>query len=209
MKNNLNTIKKNLLLFLLVGIIIIVIGFGSNLISKVHAIENGNKDSFITDQSALDKEKITYETENKYVSISKFYNESTKVISGAPSANQVISISTSRELYLFSYLCFNEERFLGYNYELLANIEYGLEEYFIPIGYMSSSDAATPTAFTGSFNGNGFEISKLRYIILNDEMFNSGIYATKKLTTFSMFAYNSGTIENFGLIDVSIWFSNI
>lgn len=201
MKNNLNTIKKNLLLFLLVGIIIIVIGFSSNLISKVHAIENGSKDSFITDQSALDKDQITYETENKYVSISNFYNESTKVISGAPSADQVITISTSRELYLFSYLCFNEERFLGYDYELLANIEYGLEEYFIPIGYMATSDAATPTAFTGSFNGNGFEIYNLRYIILNDEMFNSGIYATKKLTTFSMFAYNNGTIENFGLIE--------
>ena len=199
MKNSsISTLKKNLILVLFIGIIVLIAGISFNFFDNVSALDNGSKDPFIPSQSEI--KEYDYYVDHNHINITEFYD----VIDGKVTINnlaatddQVISIHNASELYHFSYLCHNDSRFLTYNYELLSNIDYGLENYFIPVG--------NSTPFSGSFDGNGFEIHNLRYLPLNDSMFEeNGLFSTQSITYISMFAQNSGDISDFGLIDFEL-----
>jgi len=112
--------------------------------------------------------------------------------------NKIITISTAEELYQFSYKCYTNSSYLKYNYKLLCNIDYSsINNTFYPIGWLSSN---TTSAFTGTFDGNGYDISNLKMLIINST--NESFYDSQEY--FAMFAKNSGTIKNFGLIDNNI-----
>ena len=108
--------------------------------------------------------------------------------------NYTITISTAEELYKFSEFCYNDSKFLGYKYELLCNIDF--DDYknndFIPIG-------CNGTSFSGSFNGNGYEIRNLELINLT----SANVNAYSNMTYFAMFSEvsSSGIVTDFGLVD--------
>lgn len=133
--------------------------------------------------------KTSGESKNDiYISISSI-NSSTTI-----AENNIISISTAEELYKFSELCYNDSDFLGYKYELLCNIDF--DDYktndFIPIGCRG-------TSFTGSFNGNGYEIKNLELINLT----SGNVSTYNEMTYFAMFSSvaKEGSVTDFGLID--------
>lgn len=110
-------------------------------------------------------------------------------------SDKILTISTAEELYRFSYLCSLNDKFLSYNYKLLCNIDF--DDYkandFIPIGWKTNAP------FTGSFDGNGYEIKNLEMINITSANVNA--YANMKyFAMFSSIASNSN-VSNFGLID--------
>lgn len=110
-------------------------------------------------------------------------------------SDKILTISTAEELYRFSYLCSINDKFLSYNYKLLCNIDF--DDYkandFIPIGWKTNAP------FTGSFDGNGYEIKNLEMINITSANVNA--YANMKyFAMFSSIASNSN-VSNFGLID--------
>ena len=116
----------------------------------------------------------------------------------------MISISTPEELYAFSYLCYTNQAFLAYDYALLNNIDYtsyGVSHYFYPVGCLG-------TAFSGTFNGNGYDITELTLAPLTDSNTASGgqFASYSNITYFAMFGQvgTSGVIENLGLINTNI-----
>ncbi len=112
------------------------------------------------------------------------YITMTQAKTNAPTSGQKISISTFNELIDFSNLLNTEgkEAYLDYDYELIANIECDGSKDFNPIGYKQGKP------FTGSFNGNGYEITNLQFS--ND---------SKSMAYYSMFSVNEGEITNVGL----------
>lgn len=131
--------------------------------------------------------KTSGESKNDiYISISSI-NSSTTI-----AENNIITISTAEELYKFSELCYNDSKFLEYKYELLCNIDF--DDYktndFIPIG-------CNGTAFSGEFNGNGYEIKNLELINLT----SANVSTYSEMTYFAMFSSVTGSVTDFGLID--------
>lgn len=109
----------------------------------------------------------------------------------------VVAINSAEDLYAFSRLANSSSSFMGYDYEILANIDY--QSYYIrtsnafyPVGYNN-------TTFTGTFNGNGYEVKGLKLFEINST--NQGTYDTAAFKYYSMFSQNSGTISNLGLVE--------
>ena len=103
------------------------------------------------------------------ISIHDFYNVDSddmfsSIKSELPSVSDttIITIQNGRELHAFSQLCKVNTNFLGYHYELYSNIDFTeatrYKGSFYPIG-------TTTNNFTGSFNGNGYEITSLKLFI--------------------------------------------
>ena len=159
-----------------------------------------------------------------YYSISKFYSwdESTTPETWTVTANPTgfnssnytyIGIDNIRELVAFSRLCNPDlnpgsyTSFLGYRYILTNNIKStGASVYFIPVG----TDSDHP--FTGVFNGNGYDITNLSFLNIQysgeEDRFKTAFPLTQaKIEYYSMFAENSGTITNFGLINANMAFN--
>lgn len=159
-----------------------------------------------------------------YYSISNFYywDESTTpetwTVTASPtgfnsSTYTYIGIDNIRELVAFSRLCNPDlnpgsyTSFLGYRYILTNNIKStGASVYFIPVG----TDSDHP--FTGVFNGNGYDITNLSFLNIQysgeEDRFKTAFPLTQaKIEYYSMFAENSGTITNFGLINANMAFN--
>ena len=111
-------------------------------------------------------------------------------------SSMIITIATAEELWKFSASCNNNAAFLAYDYKLLCNIDYDdYTEDFIPIGWSSSNN----NTFTGSFDGQGYEIKNLELFVLNSQ--NYSLYASMEyLAMFSKIG-SGASIKNFGLID--------
>ncbi|MGM9972179.1 MAG: hypothetical protein ACI35W_07200 [Anaeroplasmataceae bacterium] len=105
-------------------------------------------------------------------------------------SSKIITIRTAEELYAFSVYANSYSQFLTYNYELMCNIDYDGVGDFIPIAWASGE-------FSGTFNGNGYEIKSLS--LLNIAGNNYDTYAN--MTYYAMFSVNSGTITNLGLVE--------
>ena len=109
-------------------------------------------------------------------------------------AEKTITISSADELYKFSQACNSKEKFLTYSYKLLCNIDYdetGIAD-FIPIGLT--------TPFSGTFDGDGWDISNLELVVITSN--NQESYSN--ISYYAMFAQNNGTIKNFGLVDPTV-----
>lgn len=144
------------------------------------------------------------EEETTYTQLSSIYNISgttvTEVSSSQTFALETLLIATAEELYAFSVLANNFNKYLTYDYKLSANIDYSeclASQRFTPIAW------AAGKTFSGTFDGDGFEIRNLNFVDLDS---SESPIAT--LDYFAMFSKNSGTIKNLGLVD-TIFFINL
>ena len=202
MKNKITTRKKIFILSLsLITIISAILIFVFVFSNKVEAIEI---------KKAYGKYESTQDIyEGKENTNTSTFISMTDAENSTSIENKTITIATPRELILFSNLCdpknksYNEN-FLRYNYKLLNNIDCSKNrDSFIPIGY--------DKAFSGTFDGNGFEIKYLNFINLvsNNDNVTKYLYSSDNETNthiqyFAMFSKNNGTIKNLGLISPRI-----
>ncbi len=135
----------------------------------------------------------THKSETKYVSISNVNENSMSSYEGANST-YVIALSTSDDLVTLSTKCYSNSEYLKCNYELINNITYSSNTQFIPLGWQQDK---TTVPFTGTFDGNGYDITNLNFIQINA----SNIETYKGNEYFAFVAENSGTIKNLGLVE--------
>ncbi len=145
------------------------------------------RDKYSSDQAYI--KSADFDENDDYISMTDAYDLSTVT-------DKIITISTVDELNKFSTKCNSTEAFLGYSYELISNINYREDEqaltYFEPIGWK------TDKPFSGTFNGNGYEIEELTMA------FNSKTGYDGVMKFYSMFSVNNGTITNLGLSHPSV-----
>ncbi len=173
--------------------------------------------------------------ESEYITYTEFRNNlgdtSTHILAINPQTwGKVIRIDTAEELYRFSidvsynlkYTIYETKLtstaigiLLRLHYKLGDDIDYTVmkSKQFNPIGYDFYIDGIHyQQTFKGIFDGNGFEITNLYFSGYNQltEILNAG---TEYETTvsysayYAMFAYNEGTIQNFGLINSTYEFN--
>lgn len=194
MKKKLSFVKPRRIYFL--GyIVILVICFlflnGDSLFQKFNFFNNSTQE-YVPMQyeigSHISKENNNYPFSNVY----SLSGSNVTEISNEDLSNKVLIISTAQDLYAFSQLCLKNDKFLGYSYKLMSNIDYSNQNPFIPIAWKSEQ------TFSGVFDGNGFEISNLSLpTILDDTTYIDMEY-------YAMFSRNSGIIQNLGLIDANL-----
>lgn len=139
-------------------------------------------------------EEINYTS--KYVNFSEVY------LNGhTPIQSEVYVIETAVDLYQFSMLSkgSNNALYLGLNYVLGNNINYNdaanRSLFFTPIGY--------DIPFTGTFDGQGFEISNLFFAQIMSESEYITVY-NEQLVYYSMFSKVgvNGIVRNLGIKNV-------
>ena len=150
-------------------------------------------DSYNGNQAYINN--VTNTTGNTYISISNVDTNANY------SDETIFTITTAKELYLFSNYCNNYPSFLTYKYVLLCNIDFNdyTENDFIPIAWKNNS------IFSGVFDGQGYEIRNLEMI----NIISGNVSNYSEMTYFSMFSNNSGTVKDFGLIDPIITIASI
>lgn len=154
--------------------------------------------------SGTEKEIISteYSSSSKYTPISEVAETNISNYQGTGDDKKVISLSTSDDLSLLSTKAYTNSEYLKCNYELLNNITYTSNTYFIPLGWQQNG---TTEAFSGSFNGNGYDITNLKFIIINAS--SKSTYSGNEY--FAFVAKNSGTIKNVGLVEPTIAISDL
>ena len=147
--------------------------------------KDNNDVTFIKHDEYYNSNQTPIITPNSPSSTSTDISMSSVVESGNYSSN-VITISNEEDLIKFSTLCNGSQgnKFSGYSYRLISNIDCTNE--FTPVGY--------PYEFTGTFNGDGYEIKNL---VMRKTSFDSSYTATY----YSMFTVigSTGTVTNLGL----------
>ncbi len=152
--------------------------------------------------------KDLYSAKNKHIVGTEYSTTSNEISISSITDNtsltgKTITISTASELYQFSYKCYTDSNYLTYNYKVLCNIDYSsINDYFYPIGWQKDSSTSV---FSGTFDGSGYDIKNLKMLVINSA--NSSNYTDQEY--FAMFAKNSGTIKNFGLVDNSITITSL
>ena len=123
-----------------------------------------------------------------------------------------IRFDTAQELHHFSV---DVSPFPGENYAqaaTLMQLDYILGNdinyidvtgnRFIPIGYHYEDEYGLKSStFSGTFDGRGFEITNLYLADYDELVLDFGEADVATTPYYSMFAFNSGTIKNFGLIN--------
>ena len=182
------------------------------IVSVFFKTENSEKTNFMAYTEYYDNEQspiTSYTAPSKsYVKMSTLYtydgNNTFTATNASVSTSSNITIETATDLVAFSRLCYQNNKYLTYKYNLIANIDCSNAPEFYPIGMKK-------TAFTGTFNGNGFDIKGLRYLsIKSTNVQEAQTYINGGLTYYSMFVLNKGTIQNVGLIDpeMSLFFNS-
>lgn len=121
-----------------------------------------------------------------------------------PSGTDVIRISSADDLYNFSVQCngTNKASFLARKYVLTSNIDFSKRTnpnstFFQPIGWS--------TAFTGEFDGQGFEISNLQLVDITQGLISANNNSNpfdgmKYFATFSQIG-SGGKLTNLGIVE--------
>ncbi len=143
-----------------------------------------------------------YSPSTKYTPISQVVEANLSTYQGSGDDKKVISISTSDDLSLLSSKCYRNSEYLKCNYELLNNITYTSSSYFIPLGWQQEGKTEN---FSGSFNGNGYDITNLKFQIINAS--SKSTYSGNEY--FAFVAKNSGIIENVGFVEPTIAISDL
>ncbi len=141
---------------------------------------------YSSDQTVIDG---TGAPAQQYIKMSEFYTISNNTVSPTTTTpgTKYITIETKADLYAFSKLCNSTSRFTGYNYKLLKDIDWYLDDAtvfnFDPVN-----------SFSGTFDGNGYTIKNLSM---------ATIASGTRTTDYAMFVTltASGTIKNLGLIN--------
>lgn len=103
-----------------------------------------------------------------------------------------------------------KQELLSQNYALGQDIDYSERKSarFVPIGYSVENKLLE---FTGEFDGRGFEITNLYFVVFNEYYFiDETMQAKVPSNYFSMFSHvgSTGSIQNLGLIDPIIDLEN-
>ncbi|MFO7969567.1 MAG: hypothetical protein R6U15_05640, partial [Candidatus Izemoplasmatales bacterium] len=147
-------------------------------------------------------------------------------INNALSGIQFIRFDTAEELYQFSVdvsfdnvyesgdpeMASKVSYLLSLDYVLGQDIDYSVmkSRAFIPIGYSFADTGSNnyENIFTGSFDGQGFEIRNLYLAGHDDIMFEedqgSETIYTPLASYYAMFTYNQGTVKNLGLVNPNL-----
>ncbi len=181
--NKILTISMSLVLFMTVILTIVAINYKSSD-SNVDSF-NATTESYNSNQAYITTTNVT--TSSNLISMTEAYASPSTSYS-----DYTITIANDDELYLFSTACNEYSAFLGYKYKLLSNITYSISSQFIPIGWDG-------TPFSGVFDGCGFEISNFKMLDITAQIGNASTYSA--MTYYAMFADNTGTIQNLGLIE--------
>ncbi len=144
--------------------------------------------------------------------------------------DKIIRFDTANELYRFSIdVSYNIKysqyetkltnsaiaKLLSLDYALGRDIDYSVmkSKQFNPIGYDFFIESTHyEQAFTGTFDGNGFEITNLYFSgfdLLTESLYEGTEFEVEisYVEYYAMFAYNEGTIQNFGLINPTYEFN--
>ncbi len=208
MKNNKRKTLRNLIATFSIGAFALISALMVSLFVKDGSKETTNFMAY-TDYYDNELSPInTYTVPTKsYVKMSTLYtydgNNTFTATNASVNTSSYITIETATDLVAFSRLCYLNTNYLKYNYNLIANIDCSSAPEFYPIGMKK-------TAFTGTFNGNGFDITGLRYLSLkNTNQAEAQAYVDGGLSYYSMFVLNKGYVKNLGLIDpeMSLFFT--
>ena len=164
-----------------------------------------NASTWNSSQSPLDDNDELLST--KYVDINTlFIGDGSDVTINALSSEdvnaftngtKVIMLNNGLDVYYFSLLCDNDDRFLSFHYCLGSDIDYEdaskINRMFRPVGYLDSKP------FTGVFDGRGYTISNIFFFIIDDE----NIIDTS-MQYISFVSINEGTIKNLGIINPNL-----
>ncbi|MFW5888949.1 MAG: hypothetical protein ACOCUD_01075, partial [Bacillota bacterium] len=227
-----NIIKRSLIILL---ITLFTFGFFAYFVeSKDDLLENdsSNYQNMSFDGTYdWEKEPTQFTSNDDYISYNNLHDifiNSTNVseINNALSSVQFIRFDSAEELYQFSIdvsfqnvydssdpeISNKVNYLLSLDYVLGQDIDYSVmkSRAFIPIGY-SFADTGNnnyENKFTGSFDGQGFEIRNLYLAGYDDIMFEedqgSEIIYTPLASYYAMFTYNIGTIKNLGLVNPNL-----
>lgn len=196
-KENKKLIRRIVLLggiisFVISGIVLLIVGLNKNTYADdfmAHVESYNSTQTVITPQA---------HSSNDYISMTEA-NEMTDANDLSSLQEKIITIKTPEEFKMFSDKCELNTSFLGYYYELLCDIDFDGHSIgsIVPIGYS--------TAFSGSFNGNGYEIKNIPLIGLSTNNNTDYLYgASKGIQYFALFSKNSGNISNLGLLNPQI-----
>lgn len=160
-----------------------------------------------------------------YLGISSFYDYDTNgvidpetiITNQETAAKTKIVLNSGLDLYAFSMICNNEEygkKYLTYHYVLGDNIDYTdaakFGNYFVPIGRFNPEDRNDQSKFfSGTFDGQGFEIKNLLFQSINSvEDYNNNYKGLNYLSMFSVVG-STGIVCNFGVVDTVILQGNV
>ena len=190
-KDKTNRIKLNRFLticmsvVLLSAIILTIVAITYNkVVSDVDF--NVTKDSYNSNQAQITEPKTSISTDT--ISMTDAYANKGSI------GNKTITIANETELNQFSLACNSDTDYLSKNYKLISNIKCSDESsnQFVPVGYKG-------TSFSGTFDGNGYEISNLRMVSITSQIGNESEYASMQY--YAMFSVNTGEIKNLGLVE--------
>jgi hypothetical protein len=178
-----------------------------------------------------EKTPQTFTSSDDYLSYSGLHNIFITSLNATEINNDLVGIQfirfdTADELYQFSidvsfYNVYDSadaemankvNYLLSLDYVLGRDIDYSVmkSKAFLPIGYDFSdiSSNSYSNIFTGTFDGQGFEIQNL-YLggysdFVYEELLGEEVIKTPIASYYAMFTYNEGTIKNFGLINPNI-----
>ncbi len=173
--------------------------------------------------------------EDTYMSYTYFrdevaFNNATVLAINLATWDKIIRFDTADELHRFSmdvsynlkYSQFETKlsqpaiaKLLSLHYTLGRDIDYSVmkSKKFNPIGYDFILEGVPyQQSFTGTFDGNGFEISNLYFSGYNEltEILYEGTEIETEVSYikyYAMFAYNEGIIRNFGIINPTYEFN--
>ncbi len=186
-------LKKSFLVFFF--ILFLFIFAGSLNENKMQAIDYQASSSWYgTELNLNPQEAIVYDSKYRY--FSEISNSTASII-----ADKTYVIESAFDLFLLSELCMGIDKtvYLGLDYALGNDIDYyeivqeNLNQRFHPIGFIEP--------FTGSFDGQGFEITNLYFDTIMTEEYYQNEYSG--LRYFSMFSKVSSTgyIHDLGLVN--------
>lgn len=146
-------------------------------------------------QSEHEIDKIVYETKKIIIDIQSNYpiNEYVKIpgeqqFTNGEGTKENPYVIDSKEKMIYFSNCINSGIGNDLYYELKSNIDLSYIDW-IPVGY------SLYNGFSGHFNGNGYEIINCEFI---------QIIKNIDIDTLGIFGYNSGIIENVGIININI-----
>ncbi|MBU1093098.1 MAG: hypothetical protein KKH01_01405 [Firmicutes bacterium] len=227
-----NKVMKKITIFAFLAIFSLV--FGNQIFnSNTPSIANDAYGVYST--HSYDELPVLNLPESEYITYTDFRNNIGDISSNIVAINpatwgKIIRIDTAEELYRWSidvsynlkYTIYETklttaavEVLLSLHYKLGTDIDYSVmkSKQFNPIGYDFYIDGIHyQQTFKGTFDGNGFEITNLYFSGYNQltEILNEGteIESTVSYVSYyAMFAYNEGTIQNLGLINLTYEFN--
>ena len=193
-----NLSKRKLITIILSSLLTVAITVVTLVLIFQGSSDNGSEFNPTTDSYLSDKPHITSDTPaatSTTVSMAEAISN--------PGGTEIIRISSADDLYNFSVQCEgnNKANFLKRHYILTSNIDFANRSnknstFFRPIGWN--------TPFTGTFDGQGFEITNLQLVDITQGLVqasgNNPYDGMKYFATFSQIG-SGGKLQNLGIVE--------